>query len=73
MLSDEGWILQSLARQLQKNLPQVTYDLDVDPSADIQYYMTYGTWRYRVSAREIGYFAHIEADEQAQRKFLQRR
>ncbi len=69
VLSDEGWILHTLARHLQQNIPRVTYDLDVNPSADIQYYMTYGTWRYRVSPREIGYFAHIEQDKATQQRF----
>ena len=69
VLSDEGWILHTLARHLQQSIPRVTYDLDVNPSADIQYYMTYGTWRYRVSPREIGYFAHIEQDKATQERF----
>ncbi len=69
VLSDEGWILHTLARHLADNIPGVTYALDVNPSADIQYYMTYGTWRYRVSTREIGYFAHIEQDKETQARF----
>lgn len=68
-LSDSGWILEKLAEKLARALPYVHYDVDVDSTADIQYYMTYGVWRSRVSPKEAAYFAHLEKDAKTQEVF----
>lgn len=70
VLSDRGWILETLAKKLTSALPYANYDEDADPSADIQYYMTYGTWRARVSPVEAAYFAHLEKDGETAKHFF---
>lgn len=68
-LSDRGWILEKLARKLSDALPYVTYDEDINPDADIQYYMTYGMRKSRISPKEVAYFAHLEKDKNTQEAF----
>lgn len=70
VLSDRGWILERLAKEISKRLPYCKYSLDVDPLADIQYYVTYSTWKERVSKVEVGYFAHLEVDQVTRQKFF---
>ncbi len=70
VLSDKGWILERLAKEISKRLPYCKYGLDVDPLADIQYYVTYSTWKTRVSKVEVGYFAHLEVDKITRQKFF---
>lgn len=70
VISDRGWILETLASKLKESLPNVEYDTEPDPGADIQYYMTYGTWKGRISRTEVGYFAHVEKDQKTRQKFF---
>jgi glycosyltransferase involved in cell wall biosynthesis len=70
VLSDKGWILERLAHEISIRLPYVRYGLAIDPTADIQYYMTYSTWNKRNSKVELGYFAHLEKDERTKEKFF---
>ena len=70
VLSDTGWILEGLARKLSDNIPGVRYDLEIDTTADIQYYMTYATRTHRVSPVEVAYFAHVEQDPATRAKFF---
>lgn len=72
VISDRNWILERLAGEIAKRYDYVTYDTAPDPTAQIQYYMTFGCRQGKVSAREIGYFAHYEEApiaEEARRKF----
>ncbi len=71
VLSDTGWILEGLARKLSDNIPGVRYDLEIDTTADIQYYMTYATRTHRVAPVEIAYFAHVEQDPATRAKFFE--
>ncbi|HRO49095.1 MAG TPA: glycosyltransferase [Hyphomicrobium sp.] len=68
--SDRGWILERLASEIAKRVPFVRYGDAVDPLADLQYYVTYSTWKKRVSPIEVAYFAHLERDEQTANKFF---
>ena len=70
VVSDRGWILERLAKEISTRLPYVSYDTAPDPDAIIQYYMTYGTFRGRISAHEIGLFTHLEDQPDAARKFF---
>lgn len=70
VLSDRGWILERLANEISKRLPYCRFGLTVDANADIQYYVTYSTWKKRVSQVEVGYFAHLEVDENTKQKFF---
>ncbi len=70
VLSDTGWVLEKLASQLAGGIPSVAYSLEPDPSATIQYYMTYATWKSRISRIEVGYFAHMEPDDRTKKKFF---
>lgn len=68
-VSDSGWILERLAREICDRLPYVKYDLYPDSSAEIQYYMTYGCWQQRVSPIEMALFTHKEEVPSAAAKF----
>ena len=68
-LSDRGWILEKQAMELCGRLPYVSYGLDEDRHARIQYYMTYGCRTNRVSPIEIGFFTHQEREATAKAAF----
>lgn len=68
--SDTGWILERLATEITKRLPYVRLSGGVDPSADIQYYVTYSSRKQRVSPIEVGYFAHLEPLGEARERFF---
>lgn len=70
VLSDKGWILERLAREISIRLPYVRYGLAIDPTADIQYYMTYSTWIKKISKVEVACFTHLEIAEPARKKFF---
>lgn len=70
VLSDRGWILEKLATEIGKRLPYVKFGTTTDPTAAIQYYITYSTWRERVSPVEVAYFAHLELDPLTRKKFF---
>lgn len=70
VISDRGWILERLAEELKRRLPYVSYDTTANPDAVIQYYMTYGTYKGRVSPHEIGLFTHLEQHEAVAKKFF---
>ncbi len=60
VLSDRNWILERLAVELGKRLEYVTYSMNPEPRAGIQYYVTYSTYRGRVSKQEMALFTHYE-------------
>jgi glycosyltransferase involved in cell wall biosynthesis len=68
-LSDTGWILERLARELADRLPYISYDTFPDGAAKIQYYMTYGCREKRVSPIEVAWFTHKEQIAEAAAKF----
>ncbi|WP_312062043.1 glycosyltransferase [Pantoea septica] len=68
-ISDRGWILEKLAKEITNRLPYVSYGLESDPSAKIQYYMTYGCRKERVSPVEVALFTHKENVPSAAEKF----
>lgn len=70
-LSDRGWILEQCARQLAQRLDYVSYDLDEDPRATIQYYMTYGARKDRISKLEIAFITHLEEQADARELFYE--
>lgn len=71
VISDRGWILEKLAEEIKSRLPYVTYDVVPDADALIQYYMTYGTYRGRISPHEISLFTHLEEQPAAAQKFFE--
>ncbi|CNK32462.1 MULTISPECIES: glycosyltransferase [Yersinia] len=68
-ISDSGWILEKLASEITNRLPYVSFGLDTDSSAEIQYYMTYGCRQDRVSPIEVALFTHKEHVQAAAEKF----
>lgn len=70
-ISDQGWILERLAREISDRLPYVSYDTFADGAAELQYYMTYGCRQQRVSPIEVAMFTHKEQVESAALKFDQ--
>lgn len=69
VISDSGWVLEKFARKIAECLPYVTYGLHPDPSAFIQYYVTYGCRKARVSPIELALFTHREQDTHAATHF----
>ena len=68
--SDRGWILERLAREIETRLPYVRFGEADDPTADVQYYITYSRRRQRVAPIEIAYFAHLEKDPKTAEQFF---
>lgn len=68
-ISDSGWILEKLASEITNRLPYVSFGLDTNSSAEIQYYMTYGCRQERVSPIELALFTHKEEVAAAAAKF----
>ena len=68
-ISDRGWILEKLASELSSRLPYLSYDDSPNHNAELQYYMTYGCWRHRISPVEVAWFTHQEEDPEAAQKF----
>ena len=68
-VSDKGWILEKLASEITSRLNYVSYGLDEDVNAEIQYYMTYGCRKERVSPIELALFTHKEDVPSAAEKF----
>ncbi|MGO4682106.1 glycosyltransferase [Hyphomicrobium sp. 2TAF46] len=68
--SDRGWILEKLASELTQRLPYVRHRDAADPSASIQYYITYSCRQQRVSPIELAYFAHLEKNEETAAEFF---
>ncbi|HAU5562550.1 TPA: glycosyltransferase [Serratia fonticola] len=68
-VSDKGWILEKLASEISSRLPYVSYGLEEDRNANIQYYMTYGCRKERVSPIELALFTHKEDVASAAEKF----
>ncbi|TAJ69434.1 MAG: hypothetical protein EPO45_20705 [Sphingobium sp.] len=71
VLSDEGWILERLAKEISDRLPYVGYSLVPDSSVPLQYYITYGCRKKRVSNIEVALFTHREDDVKAAARFDQ--
>ncbi len=68
--SDRGWILEKLASEITNRLPYVRLGCGVDPKAALQYYVTYSTWRRKMSPIEVCYFAHLEQDPETRAQFF---
>lgn len=68
--SDRGWILEKLAREIADRLPYVRFGDGPDPSAGIQYYVTYSCRHRRLSPVEVAYFAHLEPEGEARQRFF---
>ncbi len=59
-----------MAAELSARLTYVQYDLRSCSSASIQYYLTYSTYKERVSQIELAYFTHLEEQTEAKHKFF---
>lgn len=68
-LSDSGWILERLAREVESRMPEVSFGPEEDRRAPIQYYVTYGRRVQRVSPVEVMLFTHLEQDPTAAARF----
>ena len=70
VISDRGWILEKLAKEITDRLDYVHYDITPDKSTLIQYYITYGCWKSQVSPIEMALFTHKEDNVNASKKFI---
>ena len=68
--SDSGWILEKCAKEIANLSNDFSYSMSEKTDADIQYYVTYGCRKKRVSKIEGGFFTHLESNESAKNKFL---
>lgn len=69
-ISDRNWILEVMARNLADRLNYVSYDTEARLDAQIQYYLTYSTFKGRVSPIELAYFTHLEEDAGVKARFF---
>lgn len=70
VLSDRNWILERLGLELQFRLPNITLNDTADPSADINYYVTFACRKQPAPTLEMGFFAHMERDPALRELFL---
>jgi len=68
--SDRGWILERLANEITSRLPYVSLGQAVDRSADINYYVTYSTWKAPSGGLDVAFFAHHEPVSGASEHFF---
>lgn len=69
-IADRGWILEKCAREIAARADNVSYGIDPDPSADLQYYINYSARSRRVNATEVAFFTHSENDANARRRYF---
>lgn len=69
-IADRGWILEKCAKEISEKADQVTYGTEIDPSADIQYYINYSARTRRISPIEIAFFTHSERDPNARQRYF---
>ncbi|MCG7392455.1 glycosyltransferase [Microvirga sp. ACRRW] len=69
-IADRGWILEKCASEIAKRSKSVTYGTNADPTADIQYYINYSSYRARVSPVEVAFFTHSEWDQSARDSYF---
>lgn len=60
VLSDRNWILERLGKELQIRLPNIELNDAADPTADINYYITFACRKQPMPTLEMGWFAHME-------------
>ncbi|GLS78912.1 glycosyltransferase family 4 protein [Oharaeibacter diazotrophicus] len=70
VISDRGWILERLAKEIADRISGVTYDTEPNTSAALNYYVTYGCRKERASPIEVALFTHIEDEANARAKFI---
>ena len=69
-IADRGWILEKCAKEIAAKAENVTYNTEIEPSADIQYYINYSARTRRVSPIEIAFFTHSERDPTARQRYF---
>jgi hypothetical protein len=60
VLSDRNWILERLGKELQNRLERIDLNDAPDPSADINYYITFACRGVGAPTLEAAWFAHME-------------
>lgn len=71
VLSDRNWILERLGKELQSRLEGIDLNDAADPSADINYYITFACRKAPAPTLEMGWFAHMEQAPHLQELFYQ--
>jgi glycosyltransferase involved in cell wall biosynthesis len=69
-IADRGWILEKCASEIVSRANNVSYGIEPDSSADLQYYINYSARSRRVSSTEIAFFTHSEVDPTARRRYF---
>jgi glycosyltransferase involved in cell wall biosynthesis len=71
VLSDRNWILEGLGSALQTRLSNIDLSDAANPSADINYYITFACRKESVPTLEMGWFAHMEQAPELEKLFVQ--
>ena len=69
VLSDRSWILERLGTEIQNRVSNITLNDAADPSADINYYITFACRKTPMPTLEMGFFAHMEQSAELQQLF----
>ncbi len=70
VLSDRSWVLERLGTEIQGRVENVALNDAADPSADINYYITFACRKAPMPTLEMGFFAHMEQTPDLQRLFF---
>lgn len=70
VLSDRSWILERLGLEIQSRVERVDLNDRADPSADINYYITFACRREPTATIEIGLFTHMEREPKLKDLFI---
>lgn len=71
VLSDRNWILEGLGKALQSRLSNIDLNDAADPSADINYYITFACRKAPAPTLEMGWFAHMEQTPELKKLFVE--
>lgn len=71
VLSDRNWVLERLGQELQARLERVDLNDHPDPSADINYYITFACRKRPLPTLEAAFFAHMEQSQELQSLFVE--
>jgi glycosyltransferase involved in cell wall biosynthesis len=71
VMSDRGWIVEKLAKEIADRCSYVSASTSASEKAIVNYYMTYSSRRDRMPGIEMAFFTHMEKNANAAAKFRQ--
>lgn len=70
VLSDRNWVLEQIGQALETRLSNIALNDLADPSADINYYITFACRKAAVGTLEMAFFTHMEQAPELQKLFI---